>query len=236
MQMNMNKEGKYIIIALFIACMIWISPMWSLRDNDVLGKIITVASIIVLTSVHRIAGIMALIVVIAFMQNQPRMEGFELPKVNSNSIANTVSSDDFFSWNTPDEFKQKYCMKGLDDDGWTYALNPKIAPGPIDASGNPTYTDKTTALFNKIDFGSMQKGDNSKNCSKDLGNGKSFTGGIYGMCNPKCEWKVKSEPQKEGFTSAIKNSPIQTVKNYVKDNAKKAMAMTESFISQYTPK
>lgn len=228
MQLDFNK-GKYILVALMIACMIWGYPILSLRDNDILGKIITVASIIALTSFHRIAGIIALVVVIAFMQNQPR-EGFELPKIKSNSIVETASSDEFFSWKTPDEFRQKYCMKGLIDDGWTYALNPKIAPGPIDASGNPTYTDKSTALFNKIDFGSMQKGDNSKNCSKDLGNGKSITGGIHGLCSPKCEWKVKSE--KEGFTTSIENSPIQNVKNYVKDNVKNAKTMTESFIDR----
>lgn len=230
MQLDLNKGGKYLIIAVFIACMILVSPMLSLRDNDVLGKIITVASIIALTSVHRIAGIIALIVVIAFMQNRTAMEGFELPKINSNPIVSATSSDDFFSWKTPDEFKQKYCMKGLNDDGWTYVLNPKIAPGPVDADGNPSYTDKSTALFNKIDFGSMQKGDNAKKCSKDLGKGKSFTGGIHGVCSPKCDWKVKSE--KEGFTTNIENSTIQTVKNYVKDNVKNAKTMTESFIDR----
>jgi hypothetical protein len=125
MQIDFNKDGKYIIVVLllFVACIIWGSPMvslLSLRDNDNLGKIIAVASIIALTSVHRIAGIMALVVVIAFMQNRPAMEGFELPK------------------------------------------------------------------------------------------------------------------QKEGFTANIENSPIMTAQNWIKDNAKKAKAMTETFISSHS--
>jgi len=122
MQIDFNKDGKYIIVVLllFVACIIWGSPMvslLSLRDNDNLGKIIAVASIIALTSVHRIAGIMALVVVIAFMQ---AMEGFELSK------------------------------------------------------------------------------------------------------------------QKEGFTANIENSPIMTAQNWIKDNAKKAKAMTETFISSHS--
>jgi len=122
MQIDFNKDGKYIIVVLllFVACIIWGSPMvtlLSLRDNDNLGKIIAVASIIALTSVHRIAGIMALVVVIAFMQ---AMEGFELSK------------------------------------------------------------------------------------------------------------------QKEGFTATIENSPIMTAKNLIKDNAKKAKAMAETFISSHS--
>ena len=120
MQIDFNKEGKYIIVVLFVACIMWGSPMLpllSLRDNDNLGKIIAVASIIALTSVHRIAGIMALVVVIAFMQ---AMEGFELSK------------------------------------------------------------------------------------------------------------------QKEGFTANIENSPIMTAQNWIKDNAKKAKAMTETFISSHS--
>ena len=48
--------------------------------------------------------------------------------------------------------------------------------------------------------------------------------------NPKCDWKMKQT--KEGFTSTIEVSPIQNMKNVVKDNVRKAKTMTESFFSR----
>lgn len=49
-------------------------------------------------------------------------------------------------------------------------------------------------------------------------------------CNPKCDWKMKQT--KEGFTSTIEVSPVQNMKNVVKDNLRKAKTMTESFFSR----
>ena len=37
---------------------------------------------------------------------------------------------------------------------------------------------------------------------------------------------------KEGFTSTIEVSPVQNMKNVVKDNLRKAKTMTESFFSR----
>jgi hypothetical protein len=191
-----------------------------------LSDIVAVAVVIIFSMHHRISGILALLVVIACMQTYETKEGFGLPKMPSSSTP-AVGSDDFFSWKTPDEFKQKYCIKGLSDSGWLYVLNSKIAPGPVDASGNPTYTDKSHSLYNNIDFATMRE---DPDCTRSTGGGGSTMGGIQGMCNPKCDWKMKQT--KEGFTSTIEVSPVQNMKNVVKDNLRKAKTMTESFFSR----
>ena len=232
MQRAFNKIDPtwgYATVALFFACIIWVSPMLSLRDNDVLGRMITVTSIVILTMWHRVAGIIALSVVIAVMQNRYEMgpintaiamEGFTLPKNVSNPVVGTTSSDDFFSWKTPDEFKQKYCMKGLSDDGWNYILNPKLFTGPIDASGNPALDKDGAAVLGRIDNATLKK---ENGCPKFVG------AGINVICDPKCNWKMST---KEGFTPNIENSPILNAKNLIKDNVKKAKTMTESFFSR----
>lgn len=222
MQSAFNKYDStwgYATVAIFFACMIWVSPMLSLRDNDVLGRMITVTSIIILTMWHRVAGIIALSVVIAVMQNRSAMEGFTLPKTISNPIVGSVSSDDFFSWKTPDEFKQKYCIKGLSDHGLGYILNSKLLN--IDASGNYTFHKDALASLNKIDNKTLKK---ENGCPKFVG------AGINVICDTKCNWKM--EKQKEGFTPNIENSPIMNAKNLIKDNVQKAKSMTESFFSR----
>lgn len=203
--------------------------------SDILYKIAAVAIIVAFSLHHRISGMLALIVVIAVMQNRSEMgptntaiamEGFELPKTNSNPVVGSASSDDFFSWKTPDEFKQKYCIKGLNDDGWNYILNPKLFTGPIDASGNPALDKDGAAVLGRIDNATLKK---ENGCPKFVG------AGINVICDPKCNWKMTAEPiakQKEGFTATIENSSIRKVKNYVKDNVQKAKTMTKSFFSR----
>jgi hypothetical protein len=170
---------------------------------------------------NRVAGIIALIAVIAVMQNRPAMEGFTLPSTISNPIVGSASSDDFFSWKTPDEFKQKYCMKGLSDGGWNYILNPKLFTGPIDASGNPALDKNGAAVLGRIDNATLKK---ENGCPTFVGTG------INVICDPKCNWKIAN--QKEGFTATIENSPILNAKNLIKDNVQKAKKMTESFFSR----
>ena len=217
MQSSFNKYDStwgYATVAIFFACLIWVSP---LRDNDVLGRIITVMSIVMLTMWNRVAGIIALSVVIAIMQNRSEMEGFTLPKTISNPVVGSTSSDE---WKTPDEFKQKYCMKGLGDDGWNYILNPKLFTGPIDASGNPALDKDGAAVLGRIDNATLKK---ENGCPKFVGSG------INVICDPKCNWKIKAV---EGFTATIENSPIMNAKNLIKDNVQKAKTMTESFFSR----
>ena len=189
--------------------------------SDLLYKIVAVAIIVAFSLHHRVSGLVALIAVIAVMQNRPAMEGFTLPNTISNPIVGSASSDDFFSWKTPDEFKQKYCMKGVSDDGWNYILNPKLFTGPIDASGNPALDKNGAAVLGRIDNATLKK---ENGCPTFVGTG------INVICDPKCNWKIAN--QKEGFTATIENSPIMTAKNLIKDNVQKAKTMTESFFSR----
>ena len=189
--------------------------------SDILYKIVAVAIIVAFSLHHRVSGLVALIVVIAVMQNRPAMEGFTLPSTISNPIVGSASSDDFFSWKTPDEFKQKYCMKGLSDGGWNYILNPKLFTGPIDASGNPALDKNGAAVLGRIDNATFKK---ENGCPTFVGTG------INVICDPKCNWKIAN--QTEGFTATIENSSILNSKNWIKDNVQKAKTMTESFFSR----
>lgn len=221
MQSSFNKYDStwgYATVAIFFACMIWVSP---LRDNDVLGRIITVMSIVMLTMWNRVAGIIALSVVIAIMQNRSEMEGFTLPNTVSNPIVGSVSSDE---WNTPDEFKQKYCTKVVLDgmDSLVYGLKPNSKLVAYDSSGKMTDVGES---HKRIDWPSVLSCGQTKNPI----NGKDQSGGIVQLCNPTCNWKIKTV---EGFTATIENSPITNAKNLIKDNVQKAKTMTESFFSR----
>jgi hypothetical protein len=82
-------------------------------DDSILGKGAMVAAIIAATMYHRIAGIIVLIMIISFMQNSHTniTEGFEFPS-GTTSSSSSSSSD---TWNSPDEFKQKFCTKQMVD-------------------------------------------------------------------------------------------------------------------------
>ena len=218
-----HSAWGYATVALFFVCMIWVSPMLSFRDNDILGRIITVTSIVMLTMWNRVAGIIALIVVIVIMQNRSEMEGFTLPNTVSSPIGTTSSSSD--TWNTPDEFKQKFCTKVVLDgmDSLVYALKPNSKLVTYDSSGKMTDVGE---YYKRIDWPSVLSCGNTKNPI----NGKDQSGGIVQLCNPTCNWKIAK--QTEGFTATIENSPILNVKNLIKDNVQKAKTMTESFFSR----
>jgi hypothetical protein len=185
-----------------------------------LSDIVAVAVVIIFSLHHRISGILALLVVIACMQIYETKEGFALPKMQSSS---TPDVTDDLSWNTPDEFKQKYCIRGWGScsknspGGWMYVIHPKFANGPVDASGNPTLTDKSYEMMRRID---------DKTVTKE--NGCSTNG--LSLCEPKCNWKIRTST--EGFTPTVEVSPVQNMKNVVKDNVRKAKTMTESFFSR----
>jgi hypothetical protein len=189
-----------------------------------LSDVVAVAIIVAFSMHHRISGILALLVVITCMQtyeHNATKEGFGLPKMPSSS--NSAVTDDL-SWNTSDEFKQKYCIKGWGDSGnWMYVISPKIAGGPVDASGNPTFNDKSYEMMGRIDNKTVTK---ANGCSFD----SSGSSGVKDICDPKCNWKIKTA--KEGFTPTIEVSPVQNMKNVVKDNVRKAKTMTESFFSR----
>jgi len=151
--MKIDPEFGAVAFAFIIACMIWASPIFFLRDN-VLGKMVMVASLIAMTLYHRIAGIIALIAIIAILNQIPMKEGMENPlssstnpltKVDSLSGATPAPSaaPTAPSFNSPDEFRQKYCVKGIPDDPtqsgkliMNYMLSPDFFT-KFDASGNP---------------------------------------------------------------------------------------------------
>ena len=223
MQTTVNKNDSiwgYATVAIFFACLIWVSP---LRDNDVLGRIITVMSIVMLTMWNRVAGIIALSVVIAIMQNRSEIEGFTLPNTVSNPVVGTTSSSSD-TWNTPDEFKQKFCTKVVLDgmDSLVYGLKPNSKLVAYDSSGKMTDVGES---HKRIDWPSVLSCGQTKNPI----DGKDQSGGIVQLCNPTCNWKMST---KEGFTPNIEISSIRKVKNYVKDNVQKAKTMTKSFFSR----
>jgi len=195
--------------------------------SDILYKIAAVAIIVAFSLHHRISGMLALIVVIAVMQNRSEMEGFTLPNtVSSPTIGTTSSSSSSSSdtWNTPDEFKQKFCTKVVLDgmDSLVYGLKPNSKLVAYDSSGKMTDVGES---HKRIDWPSVLSCGQTKNPI----NGKDQSGGIVQLCNPTCNWKMST---KEGFTPNIEISSIRKVKNYVKDNVQKAKTMTKSFFSR----
>lgn len=67
---KLDPAFGYVAVAFLIACMLWAFSVLFLRD-DVLGKIVMVSAIIVMTMYHPIAGIIALIIIIAMLNQKP---------------------------------------------------------------------------------------------------------------------------------------------------------------------
>ena len=186
--MNCNPEFGAVAFAFIIACMIWTSPVLFLRDNA-LGKIVMVASVIVMTMYHRIAGIITLIAIITILNQTPIKEGM----TNANA-SDSSSSTPSISFESPVEFRQKYCLKGIPDDPtpgkmiMTYMLNPSFFT-KMDASGNPTLTKDQLAAFGKMDSTSFNE------CTPfTYANGNVQHESINNLCDPKCNWKMKPVP------------------------------------------
>jgi len=205
----------YVAVAFLIACIIWTLPVLFLRD-DVLGKVIMVSAIIAITMYHRIAGIIALIVVIAMLnQNQkPIKEGMMIPTTStalsnplsnavSNPLSNAVSnpligsssSSSSISFKSPDEFRQKYCTKGYTDDpsgqgkpNMSYMLSPAFFT-KMDATGNPQLTNDEITALQSMDPDSFSQ------CKPMTMEGQGGQGEqrqtIANMCDPACNWTIK---------------------------------------------
>jgi hypothetical protein len=192
----------FVAVAFLIACMIWAFPVLFLRD-DVLGKVIMVSAIIAITMYHRIAGIIALILIIAMLnQNQkPNKEGLSMPTpTSSNPLSNAVSnpligssssSSSSVSFKTPAEFRQKYCIKGYADDlsgqgklNMSYMLSPAFF-SKMDANGNPQLTLDETIAMQSINPDSFSE------CKPTTIDGQEQRQTIANMCDPACNWKIK---------------------------------------------
>jgi hypothetical protein len=199
--LNMKEFGKhfmkldpafwYVAVAFLIAC---IYPVYSLRD-DVLGKSCMVAFIIAMTLYNRIAGIVALIFVIALLNRTPVKEGLTFATPTPAPI----------SFKSPDEFRQKYCLKGIPDDPtqsgkleFNYMLSPDFFT--LDASGNPTMTMTQMDALGKIVPNSFNK------CTPlTVKNGGVGYETIHNMCDPACDWTMKSN--KSNSTTALSTAP-----------------------------
>jgi len=187
----MDPSFLAVAFAFVVACIIWASPIFFLRD-DVLGKIMMVAAIIVMTMYHRIAGIIALIVIIALLnQTSTHMKEGMVNSLTSLSGATPAPSAPSISFKTPDEFRKKFCVKGIPDDPtesgkstMTYMLSPAFYT-EMDASGNPIVGKDQLDAFHTIDMNSFT------NCTPmALTNGGSEYVTINNLCDPKCDWKM----------------------------------------------
>ena len=220
---KLDPAVGYGAVTFLVACMILAFPGLVLRDV-VLGKVIMVTVIIAMTVYHWIAGIIALIVIIA-MLNQiqtPNKEGM------LNAITNPSSSSSSVSFKTPAEFRHKYCTKenGVPDDlsgksrlNMTYMLNPTFFP-QLDASGNPQITAQAVAALETLDKSSFNQ------CTPTPIDGQGeqrFT--INNMCDPACNCTIKPAPSDtssptptttnaEGFTPMLRPH-IRTARHVV---------------------
>ena len=192
-----------------------------------------VASIIALTLYHRIAGIIALTVIIAIMQTQSKNKVIEKLTMNMDAIKTespliatspspTSSSIQFAS---SDEFREKYCMKGVGGAGTAPpSLQYMLSPALFDEStGKPQFK---TELIKQLNIPSFNA---SNSCKPDPSNSSNYLS-IANMCDPECKWTTNTPagsaaatpapliPKKEGFATMVKNSSVQNVKNYVKDS------------------
>ena len=181
--MKLDPAFWYVAVAFLIAC---IYPVFILRD-DVLGKSFMVAFIITATLYNRIAGIVALILVIALLNLTPVKEGLTFDKPTPAPI----------SFNSPDEFRQKYCLKGVSDPAtpttpleYSYMLSPAMF---TDTSGNL----QTRTEFAKfVDFATFNAGNG---CKLDPTTKNYIT--IPNMCDPICNWATISNSSTAPITA-----------------------------------
>jgi hypothetical protein len=151
---------------------------------NVLGKLFLVAVIIAMTLYHRIAGIVALILVIALLNRNPIKEGLTFATPSPAPI----------SFKSPAEFRQKYCLKGVADDptqSGTIAFNYMLSPAffTLDASGNPTMTKEEMDAL-----GSMVPNSFNKCTPLTVKNGGHSYETIHNMCDPACDWTMNPAP------------------------------------------
>jgi hypothetical protein len=170
MKLNLDSNICCIAVAFLVACVVCASPVFFLRDR-VLGKLLLVAGVVAMTVYHRIAGIIALVAVIALLNQNPGiMEGME----------GLGSTPEPVSFKSPAEFREKYCMRGIAQPAsnqsaeYGYMLNPSMA---TDNKGKP---ELNIGFFSLIDFPSF----------------KTCKGGatINNICDPACNWTMNPAP------------------------------------------
>ena len=206
---RVDPEFGYVVVAFLFAC----SLLLFLRDN-VLGKVVMVSAIIALTLYHRIAGIVALIVVISVMQQTKQREGLttkteatkateataDATKDNHPLIGSAASAIQFA---TAAEFREKYCMKGVGQGAdqkpeLQYMLSPALFDDRVQL--------KLEAI-KQMNVSSMNAANSCKSTPPNSTNPNDYVS-IANMCDPGCNWTTNptnaSPATKEGFTPALR--------------------------------
>lgn len=194
---KVTPEVWYAAVAFLFACMIWVSP-----TDDVLGKAIMVALIIALSLYHRIAGIIAVIAVIAIMKTTQK-EGFSL----HNPLIPTTPPITFAS---AAEFREKFCMKGVAQSGanisYEYILSPALFD---DNNGKPQLKPE---VIKQMNVPSLSAANSCKSDPPNSTNPNDYVT-LSNICDPACKWTTvapvptpdaTSAPTKEGFTPALR--------------------------------
>jgi hypothetical protein len=231
---KLDPAFGYVAVAFLVACMLWAFPVLFLRD-DVLGKIVMVSAIIAMTMYHPIAGIIALIIIIAMLNQKPNKEGMlnSIPTTpptptSSNPLVGSPPSSSSISFKTPAEFRQKYCTKekGVPDDlngkgrlNMTYMLSPAFFT-KMDASGNPQFTIDEITAIESMDTDSFNQ------CKPmTTTDGVEHRQTINNICDPACNWTIVKKPtpmptsmptstSTEGFTPMLRPH-IRTARHVV---------------------
>ena len=161
-----------VALAALVAYMSWVSP----SGNDVLGNVVMVSAIIALAMYHRIAGIIAVLIVIAWI---PMKEGFS---INDHPLMPTMPSSSAIQFNTDDEFREKYCMKGIAQSAanmpadYEYMLSPALFN---DTNGKPQFKPEVIKQMNIPSFNA------ANSCKEDPPN--NFLT-VANMCDSGCNW------------------------------------------------
>ena len=94
----MNYDLRRMAFAFLIACALWVI---SSSGNTILGTVAMLTVIVASATYHRVAGIIAVLVAIAFMQqtHAQKKEGLTMPAP--------------LQFESAAEFREKFCMKGV---------------------------------------------------------------------------------------------------------------------------
>lgn len=210
--------------------------MWgpsSFLRNSVLGKLLLVSLVVAMTMCHRIAGIVALIFVIALL-NMGAMEGFALDNSTSSSssplFGSTAATTAPAAPATPAQFRQQYCTRGVTDplsppEKFSYLLSPTLF---TDDKGKPKANSDLLNMAQKINFASMNK------CTPEKPGSTNFAT-VQNICDPSCNWTMNpaptspmatattNTPTSEGFT------PMSTLRPHIRTGNKMIAKGMEQF-------
>lgn len=222
--MKLDSNICCIAFAFLVACMVCASPVLFLRDR-VLGKLLLVAGVVAMTMYHHIAGIIALVAVIALLQNRGIMEGMEVGSIGSSGLANPLLGSTAATTApaapsapaTAVQFRQQYCTKGVTMTPdlkikYDYMLLPTLFN---DNKGTPDINQEFLNIAKNMNTASFNT------CTPTIVSGTT-DGKVYqtiqNMCDPSCNWTMNPAPTptampmptKEGFT------PMSTLRPHIR--------------------